>query len=272
MTWLIGRRLVYFLIIQAFLVNCAALPQNASANTLTIFAAASLKDAFEELGRDFEANNPGTHMTFNFAGSQQLARQIAEGAPADVFAAASRPPVDTLIRAGQAQNGAPQIFAHNRLVVIFPKNNPAKLTQLQNLAQPGVKIVLAAKAVPAGQYALEFLERASTDPVFGPDFKEHVLKNVVSYEENVRTVLGKVALGEADAGIVYLSDTVQAASKIDPITIPERINPIADYPILVLKNAPNGELARRFVEYTLGTAGQATLAKYGFIPVVQAAR
>ena len=154
----------------------------------------------------FEADHPGVTAVFNFAGSQQLAQQINEGAPADVFASANKKQMDVVIEAGGIVSGTQQTFAKNRLVVIFPKDNPAGLAELKDLANPDSKLVLAAKEVPVGQYSLDFLDKAVADTAFGATFKDDVLKNVVSYEDNVKAVLTKVALGEADAGIVYLSD------------------------------------------------------------------
>ncbi len=233
---------------------------------LIIFAAASLTDAFRELGANFEQAHPGTTITFNFAGSQQLAQQIAQGAPADVFAPASTKQMDTLVQSGQVNGGASQVFARNRLIVIYPEGNPAGLTTLQDLAKPDVKLVLAAKEVPVGQYALEFVDKAAASSAFGDSFRAHALKNVVSHEENVKAVLTKVTLGEADAGIVYASDIRGAAgAKVGRIEIPDDLNTIAVYPIAPITNAKHATLAEEFVTYVLSTEGQAILATYGFL-------
>ncbi|HZG68145.1 MAG TPA: molybdate ABC transporter substrate-binding protein, partial [Herpetosiphonaceae bacterium] len=187
---------------------------------LFIFAAASLTDAFRQLGANFQQAHPGTTVTFNFAGSQQLAQQIAQGAPADVFAPASTKQMDALVQSGQVNGGTSQVLARNRLIVIYPEGNPAGLATLQDLAKPDVKLVLAAKEVPAGQYALDFFDKAAADSAFGDSFRAHALQNVVSYEENVRAVLTKLTLGEADAGIVYASDIRGAAgAKVGRIEI-----------------------------------------------------
>jgi molybdate transport system substrate-binding protein len=234
---------------------------------LNVFAAASLKEAFEAIGKDFEAANPGVTVVYNFAGSQQLAQQIGQGAPADVFASPNRAQMDNVIRSGQIVSGAERIFVRNRLVVIYPRENPAELTTLQDLAKPNVKIVFADQAVPVGQYALDFLTKASQLPEFTTAYSATVLKNVVSYEENVRAVLGKVALGEADAGIVYTSDiTGDSAQKVGRIDIPDNLNVIAVYPIGPISGSPQTDLAVRYIDYVLSTEGQQILADYGFIP------
>jgi molybdate transport system substrate-binding protein len=236
--------------------------------TVNVFAAASLTEAFSEIGKQVEAQHGGVTVVFNFAGSQQLAQQLAEGAPADVFASANQKQMDAVIKSEQVVSGTSQTFLSNRLVLIYPKDNPAKLTQLQDLAKPGLKLVLAAKEVPVGQYALDFLDKTAKDQTFGASFKDNVLKNVVSYENDVKAVLTKVVLGEADAGIVYSSDVVgDNAAKVGQIEIPDALNVIAKYPIAVIKDSTHPDLARSFVDYVLSPAGQAILAKFGFIPV-----
>lgn len=261
--------LCLFTVVAVALTACTA-PAVAAPKTLTVLAAASLTEPFKELGQKFSASHPGVKTAFNFAGSQQLAQQIVQGAPADVFASASTKTMDAAVTARRVQAGAPQTFAKNGLVIIFPKDNPANLRELKDLAQPGLKLDLAAKEVPVGQYSLDFLDKASKDPGFGPDFKEAVLKNVVSYEENVKAVLTKVALDEADAGIVYTSDISGAqADKVGQLEIPAALNSIAIYPIAVLSDSPNPALAQAFVELVLSPDGQAVLAKYGFVTPIK---
>ncbi len=233
---------------------------------LIIFAAASLTGALREVGATFEQAYPGTTITFNFAGSQQLAQQIAQGAPADVFAPASTKQMDAVVESGRVKDGTSRVLARNRLLAIYPEDNPAGLATLQDLAKPGVKLVLAAKEVPAGQYALQFLDKAAADSAFGDSFRAHVLENVVSYEENVKAVLTKVTLGEADAGIVYASDIIGATgTKVGVIEIPDELNTIAVYPIAPIKEAAHAALAEEFVTYVLSPEGQGILVKYGFI-------
>jgi len=235
---------------------------------LNVFAAASLTDAFGEIGKMFEANHPGVSVILNFAGSQQLAQQINEGAPADVFASANKKQMDVVIGAGEIVTGTQQTFVKNRLVVIYPQGNPANLKALKDLAKPGLKLVIAAKEVPVGQYALDFLDKATADPAFGASYKDGVVANVVSYEENVKSVLSKVALGEADAGIVYTSDiSGNDAGKVVRIDIPDALNVIATYPIAPVKAGRNANLAQAFIDMVLSPEGQNILAKYNFIPV-----
>jgi molybdate transport system substrate-binding protein len=237
--------------------------------TLNVFAAASLTDAFGEIGANFAAAHPGTEVVFNFGGSNQLSTQIGQGAPADVFASANNAQMDAAIEAGRIISGSQSIFAQNRLVIILPSDNPGKLTSLQDLAKPRNKLVFAAEEVPVGQYALDFLDKAAADGSLGADYRDAVLANVVSYEENVRSVLAKVALGEADAGIVYTSDASTSEGEVQQIEIPDSLNSIAKYPIAFLSDSAHLELAQQFVDYVLAPEGQQVLAKYGFLPVTR---
>jgi len=233
---------------------------------LTVFAAASLTEAFSELGEQFEAGHPGVTVVFNFAGSNQLAEQVNQGAPADVFASANTAQMQAAIDGGRIASGAHQTFVRNRLVVIYAKDNPASLATLPDLAKPGVKVVFAAKEVPVGQYALGFLDKAAQDAAYGAAFKEGVLANVVSYEENVKAVLIKVLLGEADAGIVYTSDiTRDNADQVGRIDIPDALNSIATYPIAALDDSAHPDLAQAFVDLVLSSEGQDVLERHGFI-------
>lgn len=235
--------------------------------TLNVFAAASLTNAFGEIGENFAAANPGVAVVFNFAGSNQLATQIGEGAPADVFAAANGTQMNVVIDTGRIISGTQRTFVRNRLVVVTPSDNPAGLTGLQALATPGLKLVFAAAEVPVGQYSLDFLDKAAADGSLGAGYKEAVLANVVSYEQNVRAVLTKITLGEADAGIVYSSDVAaNTTGEVTQIEIPDQLNTVASYPIAPLHDSPNLELAQQFMAYVLAPAGQQVLVKYGFIP------
>lgn len=240
---------------------------------LTVFAAASLTESFGIIAQNFQAANPGVKVTYSFGGSNDLAAQIDQGAPADVFASANDAQMSVVVKAGQVAPDAPRPFVRNRLIVITPKSNPARIATLRDLGKPGVKVVLAAKEVPVGQYALAFLDKAGKDPSYGPAYKDAVLKNVVSYEQDVKAVLNKIVLGEADAGIVYTTDvTPVAASLVGRIAIPDALNTIATYPIAPLAHSPHAALAQAFVAYVLSNEGQTVLAKFGFIPANATAR
>ena len=247
----------------------SGLPVVSAKRTLTVFAAASLTEAFNELAARFEAENRYVDVLLNFAGSQQLAQQIVEGAPVDVFASANHKQMEIAARSSRIATNSVHIFANNRLVVIFPKDNPAGLSSLADLAKPGLKLGLAAQAVPVGQYSLEFLESASTDANFGPEYKGEVLANVVTYEQTVKAVLSKVVLGEVDAGIVYVSDTWgPASSKLGRLAIPDALNPLASYTITTLNDSSQEDLANSFVAFVLSPQGQEILAKNGLMPVL----
>ncbi len=273
-------KILFFLVLALLLASCATQPTATQTATetgvsaisepavLNVFAAASLTEPFSEIGKVFEANHPGVTAVFNFAGSQQLAQQINEGAPADVFASANKTQMDTVVEAGGIVSGTEHIFASNRLVVIYPQDNPAGLKELKDLANPGLKLVLAAEEVPVGKYSLGFLDKAAAGPAFGTTFKDGVLGNVVSYENNVKVILTKVALGEADAGIVYISDiSGEDASKVGRLDIPDALNVIASYLIAPVRGSENQDLAQAFIDLVLSQEGQDILAKYNFIPV-----
>jgi len=236
--------------------------------TLTVFAAASLTGAFQELGRGFEAGNPGVRVSFNFAGSQILRTQLEQGALADVFASADHKNMDLLVAEHLVDVGALQDFTNNSLIVILPSNNPGKVMTLADLASLKLKLVLADASVPAGDYARQVLAKMSQDSVYGLDFSTKVLANVVSNETDVKQVVTKVELGEADAGIVYASDAA-AAPALLTLDIPANFNVIANYPIAILNNAPEPGLAEAFIKYVTSAAGQTVLTKWGFNPIIR---
>jgi molybdate transport system substrate-binding protein len=255
-------RLTLYLILVA--TGCSAAASGPETRTLNVFAASSLTEAFTEIGRNFEAANPNVTVTFNFAGSQTLKTQIEEGAPADVFASANKPEMESLIASGFVAADAAQIFLQNGLVVILPSDNQVGLNKLQDIARPGVKLVLAAEEVPVGKYTRQSLDLMNGQ--FGMDFKDRVLANVVSNEDNVRQVVAKVQLGEADAGIVYTSDAV-AVPDLKRIDIPTGLNVSAEYPIALLSRSAHKELGIAFIDYVLSEEGQAVLQKWGFAPL-----
>jgi molybdate transport system substrate-binding protein len=239
--------------------------------TLTVFAAASLTDAFRDLGRALERAHPGLTVRFNFAGSQQLALQLEQGAPADLFASADQHWMDYAAEKGLLA-GAGVIFARNRLVAIVPRANPARIAGLADLARPGTKLVMAAAAVPVGRYSREMLGRLAQTPDFPARYDRLVLANVASEEENVKAVVAKVHLGEADAGIVYRSDvTPSVARHVRVFEIDDPYNVVASYPIAALKGAKNAQAAAMFLDLVSSAAGQATLRQNGFMPAAAAA-
>ncbi len=251
------RRIVHALI--GALVALSLLSPEASAEpprTLTVFAAASLTDAFKVLGRRFEATHPGVAVRFNFGASNVLALQIKEGAPADVFASAAMQPAEQLRAAGELLDST-TVFARNKLVVVVPRDNPANLRTWTDIAHGGVKLVLAAPGVPAGDYARVVLQRAG--------ILEAALKNLVSNEPTVRAALSKVVLGEADAGVVYVSDA-RSRPGVRAIAIPDAANMIAEYPICATRASADAELAQAFVRFVKTPSSQSLLGSYGFIP------
>lgn len=235
--------------------------------TLFVFAAASLTDAFEDMAALFEADNPDVDVVFNFGGSSDLVAQISEGAPADVFASANVRQMENAVASGRI-DGEPQIFAYNRLVLITPADNPARIFSLRGLASPGVQWVIASPGVPIRDYTETLFERLAADPRFGEAYRTAAFANIVSEEQNVRQVVAKVALGEADAGIVYFSDvTPDLNSRLRAFPIADRLNTRASYPIAALSDSPNREAAQAFVAFVTSEAGQAVLERWNFIPV-----
>ena len=246
-------------LVLLLLVSLSACSSSEQSNTLTVFAAASLTESFTELAAAFEAAHPAVEVSLNFAGSNTLRAQIESGARADVYASADTREMNALIQVGLVNAEEESIFLHNQLVLITPESNPASITSLDNLSRLGLKVVLAAEEVPVGRYTRLMLENV------GADFATRVLANVVSNETTVKQVVAKIQLGEADAGIVYRSDAV-AAPELPVFEIPAAINVLADYPIALLKDAPNPELAKEFVAFVLSQEGQAILQKWGFAP------
>src|SRR5215213_1329586 len=229
---------------------------------LTVFAAASLTDAFEAIEQELEAANPNLSITYNFGGSQALVTQLQEGAQADVFASANIAQMDAAIGANLVA-GAPVPFVHNRLAIVTPADTPADIESAADLGKDGILLVLAQPEVPAGRYARESV--CLMAGAYGSDFVQRVAANVVSEEEDVRDVLAKVALGEADAGIVYVSDAVAAGDQVHVVDIPDEVNVVATYPVAVLAEGDQA-LGSAFVTYLLSEEGQALLERNGFQP------
>jgi molybdate transport system substrate-binding protein len=231
-----------------------------SAETLHVFAAASLSEAFREIGAAFERAHPGDTVELNFAGSQVLRMQIEQGAGADVFASADLVHAN-LLRTNRLLS-EPRVFTRNRLVVIVPVEGK-RVKALSDIAKPGVKLVVAGDTVPAGRYAKQVVAQLGASGLYGADFVAGFEANVVSQETNVRAVQAKVALGEADAGIVYVTDAA-GDDRVRTIAIPERYNVVAEYAIGVVVNSPAESAAESFVAFVLGAKGQAVLVKHGF--------
>ena len=232
--------------------------------TLTVLAASSLTDAFGELAKTFEEQNPGVEVRQSFESSSTLLAQIQQGAPADVFASASEEEMDTAARDGLVR-GEPEVFVKNREVVMVPEDNPAGIRDFGDVAKPGVKLVLAERGVPAADYALEILGKA--DEEYGAGFEKDVLSNVVSREADVRASVNRVVVGDADATFGYASDfTPDVRDRVEVVPIPPGLNITATYPIAALKDAGDPDLAQKWVDLVTGEEGQRVLDKWGFEP------
>jgi molybdate transport system substrate-binding protein len=229
-----------------------------------VFAASSLTDAFGELARTFEERNPGVEVRQSFESSSTLLTQIQQGAPADVFASAAEEEMDAAAK-DDLVAGEPEIFVRNREVIMVPRDNPAGIESMRDLASPGTRLVLAEDGVPAADYAMEILGKAEAE--YGGNFKRDVLSNVVSREADVRASVNRVALGDADATFGYASDyTPDIRDRVRVVEVPESLNIVATYPIAVLQDAKNPGLAREWVELVLSEEGQRVLEKWGFEP------
>ena len=234
---------------------------------LTVFTAASLTGAFGEMGQMYK-NETNISVAFNFDGSQALRTQMENGAYADVFASANQKQMNAVKNDGLMNNSSVVIFTKNKLSLIVPKGNPAKIINLSDLAKPGLKIVMGTKDVPVGDYALQIISKLGNDSAYGPDYKTKVMANVISQETNVNYVVTKVALGEADVGFAYVSDiTKNLTSKVDKIDIPDEYNVIAQYPMGVLLESKYPLQSREFISLVMSDKGKAVLEKYGFAPV-----
>lgn len=225
----------------------------ALSGTLSVFAAASLTDSFNALGASFHTANPGVTVRLNFAGSPTLVTQIENGAPADVFASADTTNMDKLRTDGLTAS-SPVVFAHNQLEIVVAAGNPKGIHTLTDLAKPGVIYISAGPTVPAGKYAAQILAGAG------------VTVTPKSLETDVKSVVGKIELGEADAGIVYTTDVKAAGNKVSGVDIPAADNVVATYPITVVKGSASTSLANAFVAYVTSSQGQARLKDFGFLP------
>jgi molybdate transport system substrate-binding protein len=244
----------------------AACSRSSSASSnpvkLTVLAAASLTNVFPRIGALFTKEHPGTTFDFSFAGTDQLSAQIQQGAPGDVFAGASTRYGDQL--AGANEIGRYEVFCTNRLVLITPASNPARIASLQDLATTPVKLVIGSETVPVGTYTRTVL--ANLDSVYGSTYSTTVLGTVVSNEDSVTSIVTKIEAGEADAGFVYITDALAAGSKVTSIALPDDAQAVANYPIAVVKSSKNATVARKFVDFVLTAPPQAMLEAAGFGP------
>ncbi|RMB79555.1 molybdate ABC transporter substrate-binding protein [Streptomyces shenzhenensis] len=220
--------------------------------TVTVFAAASLQESFTELGAEFEKQHPGTKVTFNFGGSDTLAASITGGAPADVFAAASAKTM-AIVTDKNDTAGTPVTFVRNQLEIATLPGNPDKVASLKDLTKSGLKVVLCDKTVPCGAAAQKALEASKLE------------LTPVSYEQDVKSALTKVELKEADAAVVYKTDVKAAGDKVEGVDFPESAEAVNDYPIALLKNAPNAEAAEAFIALVRSAEGQRVLGEAGFL-------
>ena len=261
---LAGRWLVLFLWLCGGLLGCTAVSTEPSQELphITILAAASLTDAFTEVGQAFaKTYGNGVDLSFSFAGSSKLAVQLQEGTVADVFASANETQMMTAVSANRIQPDSIQTFATNQLALIVPTGNPANITSLADLARPEVQLILAAPGVPVRDYSDLVLQTLDADT------QSQIYANLVSEGQNVRQIVAQVALGEADAGMVYRTDVASdLAENVALIPFPEAQNVVALYPIALVTDAPQPALAQQFIDFTLSAEGQAILAEWGFGP------
>jgi molybdate transport system substrate-binding protein len=237
-------------------------PSAAPARTLTVLAASSLSKVFPQIGDAFAAVDPGVTLEFEFAGTDALTAQIEQGAPADVFAGASKKYGDQLSGEGLISPTRP--FATNRLVLILPANDPGGIASLQDLTRAGIKLVIGADTVPIGTYTRTVL--MNLDALYGAGYSDEVLANVVSNEDSVSTVVSKVQLGEADAGFVYVTDALAAGAAVRTIELPAEAQAVATYPIAAVKRSKEAADAQRFADFVLSPQAQALLKQAGFGP------
>ncbi|MFF3847728.1 molybdate ABC transporter substrate-binding protein [Streptomyces sp. NPDC002328] len=217
-----------------------------------VFAAASLKESFTTLGKEFEEAHPGTKVTFNFGGSDTLAASITSGAPADVFASASPKTMKIVTDAGDA-SGTPATFVRNQLAIATLPGNPDKIASLKDLTNPDLKVVLCDKTVPCGAAAQKALEASKLE------------LTPVSYEEDVKSALNKVVLKEADASVVYKTDVKAADDKVQGVDFPESAKAVNDYPITLLEESENVDTSKAFIALVQSAEGQKVLAEAGFL-------
>jgi molybdate transport system substrate-binding protein len=246
-------------------------PADATApvNTLTVLAAASLSGAFDALGAAFERAHPGVKYRGSYAGTQELLAQMESGAQADVFAAASEEHMGTAVLKKLVRE--PKAFASNRICVALAPHVPG-LPGIKSLARPGLKLVVAVDKSPIGKYTRKVWAKIAADKDLGPDVAKGIEANAKSEEIDVKLVLNRVQMSEADAGFVYKSDAQQAGTKVQVMEIPDRLNVVASYPIALCATSANPDLAEQFVALVLSPEGQAILKRNGFQPPTKSGR
>jgi molybdate transport system substrate-binding protein len=247
------RRRGALLLLIATLATPAAGGDRSPRVDVTVFAAASLRDAFGEIAGALETQRPDLDVESNFAGTSMLVQQVLEGARADVFASADEANMARLATAGALAAPA-RVFAANGLAIVVPRGNPKRIASLADLTAPGLVLAFAAPAVPAGRYAAEAFRKAG------------LAMPPASQETDVKAVVGKAALGEIDAGVAYVTDVVAAAGAVESVPIPAASNVVARYPIATLREASNPSGGQAFLEFVLSPAGQAILQRWGFLP------
>jgi molybdate transport system substrate-binding protein len=244
-------------------------PVSQASGEVTVFAAASLTDVFNDMAQAFQAANPQAKVTYNFGSSSALATQLDQGARADVFASADQVQMDNA-RKGNHISGSDAVFATNRLVIITPKNNPAGVRSVADLAKPGLTLITAQPSVPIGVYTQDMLDKASLDPQLGTTFKDRVNANVVSQQTDDRQIVAQIQLGSADAAVVYKTDiTPLTADALNAVDVPDNLNTRVSYPIATVTGGENPNGGAAFNAFVLSPAGQAVLAKWSFVPVRQ---
>jgi len=248
------------LTLVAGVAACTRTVEPPKEQALVVFAATSLREPFTALARDFSQAHPGVTITFNFAGTQELRAQLLQGAVSDVLASADTRSMGELVRSGHVES--PALLAKGEPVVVVSRHAAATITDFAALPRAGT-IVIGGPEVPIGRYTAQILARA--DAKLGGSFAARVQERVVSREPNVKQVLAKVRMGEADAGVVYRSDTV-GVLELSVVAIPAELNVVAEYPIAITTAPPHPAMARAFVELARSPAGQAALQRAGFLP------
>jgi molybdate transport system substrate-binding protein len=260
------------LLIVIFLTGCSALPPTSApdaapaasdAVTLKVFAPSSMTDAAKELAAAYETANPGVKLAIEIGHSPTQRLQLTQGATGDVFITASQKDMDDAVTDGSVGSGAARVFAMNQLTVVLPPENPANLASLEDLANDGIRLLVAVVDTPIGKVTLTSMDKMEQQ--LGPGFKDRVLANVVSNEAGVKPIVSKLQLGEADAGVVFVTDAV-AAPALKTLEIPPELNVITQLNIAPLATAPNPEEAAAFVAFVTSADGQTILKKWGFLP------